>query len=80
MAKNATKQKTCVHYWIIDSSHHGVCRYCGAEQDFPSWDDLAYQHYTGSKDKAKSRKESAAAGMHFDLKVRSGPPSYEAVK
>lgn len=24
----------CTHYWVIDSSNVGVCRYCGEVRDF----------------------------------------------
>lgn len=78
--KSSTKRKTCVHYWDIDSSHHGICRYCGAEQDFPSWDDLMYAEYKSSKRTANSGKKAPEGKVHFDLKVRSGPPRYEVAE
>jgi hypothetical protein len=55
-----TKQETCIHYWVIDGSHHGVCTYCGAECDFPTWEELARQKYKKSKrtgSMARARKE-----------------------
>ena len=28
------KQKACVHHWLIDDQHQGVCKYCLAKKDF----------------------------------------------
>ena len=38
MAKTNTKQKNCVHYWIIEApdgvTSFGKCKYCGIIREF----------------------------------------------
>jgi len=38
LSKSNTKQRECVHHWIIDSPHghmsYGKCRFCGAVTEF----------------------------------------------
>jgi len=30
-------QERCVHYWVVDElTNYGICKYCGAERQFPS--------------------------------------------
>jgi len=29
-------QERCVHYYVVDDFNHGVCKYCGAEKQFPT--------------------------------------------
>jgi len=29
----------CVHHWVIDGRNHGVCKKCGAGQQFSGWTD-----------------------------------------
>jgi len=58
-----TKQETCIHYWVIDSSHHGVCKHCGAERDFPTWETLMQEEYRRAKAasvRSQAGKESSS--------------------
>jgi len=38
LSRSNTKQRECVHHWIIDSPHghmsYGKCRFCGAVTEF----------------------------------------------
>ena len=30
----------CVHHWLIDQEHHGVCKKCGAKRRFPMFHEV----------------------------------------
>lgn len=45
-----TKTKRCTHYWLIDDKNKGICKYCGAERQFPVWHDRDYKWRTGMPD------------------------------